>query len=187
MAVTFAFAETRGGELRKVAFEAVTAARQAADASGGGEVHALVLGAPGIASKAEALGRYGADVIVVVEHAGLERYNPEVAAATAAERLRAGQYRAAFFSASAEGRALRLMMSEPGADAPAQSVAGIAEPHRVFRTMAEIEVIVTGHRRVDLTHDDGVSRVLRHEVCQFIGMHQRFAEVCLQRRIALFH
>ena len=106
MAVTFAFAETRGGELRKVAFEAVTAARQAADASGGGEVHALVLGAPGIAAKAEALGRYGADVIVVVEHAGLERYNPEVAAATAAEQLRAGQYRAAFFSASAEGRDL---------------------------------------------------------------------------------
>ncbi len=106
MAVTFAFAETRGGELRKVAFETVTAARQAADASGGGEVHALVLDAPGIASKAEALGRYGADVIVVVEHAGLERYNAEVAAATAAERLRAGQYRAAFFSASAEGRDL---------------------------------------------------------------------------------
>jgi electron transfer flavoprotein alpha subunit len=106
MAVMFAFAETRGGELRKVAFEAVTAARHAADATGGGEVHALVLGAPGIASKAEELGRYGADVIVVVEHAGLERYNPEVAAATAAERLRAGQYRAAFFSASAEGRDL---------------------------------------------------------------------------------
>ena len=102
----FAFAETRGGELRKVAFEAVTAARHAADVSGGGEVHALVLGAPGIASKAEALGRYGADVIVVVEHAGLERYDPEVASATAAERLRAGHYRAAFFSASAEGRDL---------------------------------------------------------------------------------
>jgi electron transfer flavoprotein alpha subunit len=106
MAVMFAFAETRGGELRKVAFEAVTAARHAADASGGGEVHALVLGAPGIASKAEALGRYGADVIVVVEHAGLERYDPEVASGTAAERLRAGHYRAAFFSASAEGRDL---------------------------------------------------------------------------------
>ncbi|MEP6688923.1 MAG: electron transfer flavoprotein subunit alpha/FixB family protein, partial [Gemmatimonadales bacterium] len=106
MGTTFAFAETRGGELRKVAFETVTAARQAADATGGGEVHALVLDAPGMASKAEALGRYGADVIIVVEHAGLERYNPETAGATAAERLRAGQYRAAFFSASAEGRDL---------------------------------------------------------------------------------
>jgi electron transfer flavoprotein alpha subunit len=106
MATTFAFAETRGGELRKVAFEAVTAARQAADASGGGEVHALTLGAPGLAAKAGALGRYGADVVTVVEHPALERYSPEVAAATAAERLKAGSYRAAFFAASAEGRDL---------------------------------------------------------------------------------
>ena len=106
MATMFAFAESRSGELRKVAFEAVTAARQAADATGGGEVHALLLGAPGIAAKAEALGRYGADVVIVVEHAGFEHYNAEVAAATAAERLRGAQYRAAFFAASAEGRDL---------------------------------------------------------------------------------
>jgi electron transfer flavoprotein alpha subunit len=46
MADMFAFAEARGGELRKVAFEAVAAARRAADATGGGQVHALVVGAP---------------------------------------------------------------------------------------------------------------------------------------------
>jgi electron transfer flavoprotein alpha subunit len=106
MATTFAFAESRSGELRKVAFEAVTAARQAAEASGGGEVHALVLGAPGIAGRAAELGRYGADVVTVVEHPALERYSPEVAAATAAERIKAGDYRAAFFPASAQGRDL---------------------------------------------------------------------------------
>ncbi|MDQ3136094.1 MAG: electron transfer flavoprotein subunit alpha/FixB family protein, partial [Gemmatimonadota bacterium] len=106
MAATFAFAESRNGELRKVGFEAVTAARQAADASGGNEVHALVIGAPGIAAQADALGRYGADVVFAVEHAALERYSPEVVAATAAERIRVGQYRAAFFSASAQGRDL---------------------------------------------------------------------------------
>jgi electron transfer flavoprotein alpha subunit len=106
MANTFAYAESRDGTLRKVAFEAVTAARQAADASGGGEVHALLLDAPGIAAKAGELGRYGADVVVVVEDPGLARYNPEAAAATAAERLRAGGYRAAFFPASAQGRDL---------------------------------------------------------------------------------
>jgi len=106
MADMFAFAEARGGELRKVAFEAVAAARQAADATGGGQVHALVMGAPGIASKIEALGRFGADQVTVVEHAGLERYAPEAFAATAAERIKAGSYRAAFFSASAEGRDL---------------------------------------------------------------------------------
>jgi electron transfer flavoprotein alpha subunit len=42
----------------------------------------------------------------VVEHAGLERYNPEVYSTTVAERIRSGQYRAAFFTASAEGRDL---------------------------------------------------------------------------------
>ncbi len=106
MATTFAFAESRDGALRKVAFETVTAARKAADAAGGGEVHALVLGAPGIAAKAEALGRYGADLVVAVEDPALGRYSPEVFAATAAERLRAGAFRAAFFPASAQGRDL---------------------------------------------------------------------------------
>ena len=106
MATMFAFAETRGGELRKVAFEAVTAARQAADASGGGEVHALIIGAPGIAAKAEALGRYGADVVIVVEHAASSATVPKRSPPRAAERLRAGDYRAAFFPASAEGRDL---------------------------------------------------------------------------------
>ena len=61
-----------------MALEAVTAARKAADASGGGEVHALLIGAPGIAARAAELGKYGADVVVVVEHAGLERYSAEV-------------------------------------------------------------------------------------------------------------
>jgi electron transfer flavoprotein alpha subunit len=106
MATTFAFAESRGGALRKVAFEAVTAARQAADQSGGGEVHALVAGPAGIAARAEELGRYGADLVVVLEDDALERYSPEVLAATAAERLRAGSYRAAFFPGSAQGRDL---------------------------------------------------------------------------------
>ncbi len=106
MATMLAFAESRGGELRKVAFEAVTAARLAADASGGGEVHALLVGAPGLSARAGELGRYGADVVTVMEHAGLERYSPEVYAATAAKRLRSGNYRAAFFSASAQGRDL---------------------------------------------------------------------------------
>ena len=106
MATTFAFAESRDGNLRKVAFEAVTAARRAADDSGGGDVHALLLGTPGIAAKAEELGRYGADVVVVVEDEDLAKYNPEAFAATAAGQLRGGSYRAGFFPASAQGRDL---------------------------------------------------------------------------------
>ena len=106
MPAILAFAESRGGELRKVALETVTAARHAADSSGGGEVHALLIGGPGIAARAATLGRHGADVVIVVEHAALDRYNPEAFAATVAERLRAGGYRAGLFSASAEGRDL---------------------------------------------------------------------------------
>jgi electron transfer flavoprotein alpha subunit len=106
MASTFAFAESRGGELRSVAAETVTAARRIADATGGGEVHVLVMGAPGIAAKAESLKRFGADVITVVEHAALERYSPEVFAATTAAQIRARDHRAVFFPASAEGRDL---------------------------------------------------------------------------------
>jgi electron transfer flavoprotein alpha subunit len=106
MADTFAFAELRAGSPRKVALEAVTAARAAADATGGGEVHALVLGGPGASGAAVPLARYGADVVYVVEHPALAQGNAEVFAATAAARLKAGDYRAGFFSASAQGRDL---------------------------------------------------------------------------------
>jgi electron transfer flavoprotein alpha subunit len=106
MANVFAFAESRGAEIRKVGLEAVTAARMLADKSGGGEVHALVLGPPGIAGKAAQLGQFGADVVVVVEHPALANYSPEAAAATAADRIKAGGYRAAVFSTTAQGRDL---------------------------------------------------------------------------------
>ena len=64
MANVFAFAESRGGALRSVALEVVTAARAAADATGGGEVHAMLIGAPGIGQMVEALGKTGADVVL---------------------------------------------------------------------------------------------------------------------------
>ena len=103
---TLAVVELRGSALRKVSFEVVTAARTAADASGGGEVHALAIGGAGTSGVVGELGRVGADRIAVVEHPALERYSPEVFTATAAARIRAGGYRAVFFSASAQGRDL---------------------------------------------------------------------------------
>ena len=106
MANVFAFVETRGTDVRKVGLEAVTAARMLAEKSGGGEVHALLLGPPGIAAKAAQVGQYGADTVIVVEHAGLANYSPEVATATAADRIKSGGYRAAVFSTSAQGRDL---------------------------------------------------------------------------------
>jgi electron transfer flavoprotein alpha subunit len=106
MANVFAFVETRGTDVRKVGLEAVTAARMLAEKSGGGEVHALLVGPPGLAARAAQVGKYGADAVVVVEHAGLANYSPEVATATAADRIKSGGYRAAVFSTSAQGRDL---------------------------------------------------------------------------------
>src|SRR5687768_8873980 len=105
MANVLAYAESRGGELRKVALEAVTGARTLADAEGG-EVHALLIGGPGISSKAAQLAEHGADVVLVVEHPGLVNHSAEVAAATAAARAKDGGYAAVVFSASAQGKDL---------------------------------------------------------------------------------
>ncbi len=106
MANVFAFVESRNGEVRKAGLEAVSAARMLADQTGGGEVHALVAGAPGIAGQAPRLAEVGADVVLVVEHPALAQYNPEALSATVAERIRGGGYRAAVFSATSQGKDL---------------------------------------------------------------------------------
>jgi electron transfer flavoprotein alpha subunit len=106
MANVLVFAETRNGELRKLALEAVTAARALADATGGGEVHALLAGAAGIGSKAPQLATHGADVVIVVESADFAQFARESLAATIADRARAGAYRAVVLGFSAQGRDL---------------------------------------------------------------------------------
>ena len=99
-----AFAEARGGELRKVAFEAITLARSLAGADG--EVHAILVGASGVGAKSASLGAHGAATVFVTEHAAFANYNPEATAALVSERARAGGYRAVVFSASAQGKDL---------------------------------------------------------------------------------
>ncbi len=104
MANILAFSETRLGELRRAGLETVTAARKVADATGG-QVHAVLAGAPGVAQHAAKLAAHGADVVLVMEHDAFANYNPEALAATLAPRLGTG-YRAAFFAASAIGHDL---------------------------------------------------------------------------------
>jgi len=106
MANVLVFAEVRGGDLRKVALEAVTAGRALADLSGGGSVHALLAGDAGIGDKAESLAQHGADSVLLLEHAGFAMYNPEALAATVAQLLGSGIYGYALFSATAQGRDL---------------------------------------------------------------------------------
>ena len=99
------FAESRGTELRKVALEAVTAARALADAGGGGEVHAVLAGPPGVAAKAPQLGQHGADVVFVCEHAGFATYAREALSATMAAKAKEG-YRVVVLPFSSQGRDL---------------------------------------------------------------------------------
>ena len=106
MSNVLVFAETRGDALRKVALEAVTAARRLADATGGGEVHALVAGPPGVAARADQLGQYGADVVIAVEHPALATFARESIAETIAARARGASYRVVMLPFSAQGRDL---------------------------------------------------------------------------------
>jgi electron transfer flavoprotein alpha subunit len=106
MANVLVFAETRANALRKVALEAVTAARALADASGGGEVHAIVAGTPGVGSAAEQLGRHGADVVAVVEHPSFTNFDREAVASSIAARAKSGSYRAVVLGFSSQGRDL---------------------------------------------------------------------------------
>jgi len=104
MANILVFAESRGTALRKVALEATTAARALADSTGGGEVHALLVGPPGVAALAEQLGRFGADVALVAENPQLAEVDCEVVAATLAARAKTSSYRAVVLGFSAQGR-----------------------------------------------------------------------------------
>jgi len=104
MANVLVFAETRGGELRKVATEAVSVGRRLADATGGGEVHAFAAGPPGTAQKIQPLGSYGADVVIAVEHPAFATFERESITATIAARAKSATYRAIVLGFSAQGR-----------------------------------------------------------------------------------
>src|SRR5260221_124727 len=107
------WAESRGGELRKVALEAVTAARRLAGATGGGEVHVVLAGPPGIAARSTDLATHGADVIFLVEAPELATFAREALAATIVGRARAGEYRAVLLGFSAQGRDLGPRIAAP--------------------------------------------------------------------------
>lgn len=105
MANILVLAEVRGGELRKVALEALTAARTLADAAGG-EVHAILTGAAGIGARAAMLATHGADLVLVTEHASFTLYNGEALTALIVARAQSEAYLAVVFSASVHGREL---------------------------------------------------------------------------------
>src|SRR5439155_1780075 len=68
--------------------------------------HAVVAGPPGVGQRAEALGRFGADVVLAIEHPALTSFARETIAATIAARAKTGSYRAVVLGFSAQGRDL---------------------------------------------------------------------------------
>ena len=103
MANVLAVLEQRGGVLKQVALEALTAARQLADPSGG-SVDALVLGPTGM--DVSELGKFGADQIIVGEGDGLSLYQPDYYAAATVKQARSGAYGAVLMAATALGKDL---------------------------------------------------------------------------------
>jgi electron transfer flavoprotein alpha subunit len=100
MANVLAVLEQRGGTLKRVSHETLTAARTVADASGA-EVHALVIGAPGV--PLDELGGFGADKVLVAADPSLADYQADRYAAVAAG---AGEYGAVIIAATAMGKDL---------------------------------------------------------------------------------
>lgn len=105
MAGIFAFAESRDGELRKVAQEVVTAARTLADALGT-EVHAVVLGGEGTGAAAGELGRFGADKVFVGESGAFSHYSAEGFTTVVVNFIKEHGCDAALFPATSLGRDL---------------------------------------------------------------------------------
>jgi electron transfer flavoprotein alpha subunit len=97
------YVEARAGALKKSAAEVVTAGRALADALGG-TLTALVVGAGGEA--ATALGRHGADRVLLAEGQALARYALETHGAALEAALAQVAPRAALLAASVVGKEL---------------------------------------------------------------------------------
>ena len=102
MAAILAITETRGGALRKVSLEVLTAARRLAD-SMSATVDALVLGATPLPD-ADQLGLYGADRVLLATSVDFANYSPDGYAATIAAEART--HEAVIFAATATGKDL---------------------------------------------------------------------------------
>jgi electron transfer flavoprotein alpha subunit len=95
-----AILEQRGGTLKKVSHETLTAARHLADGLNG-EVHALLIGAAG--GSGDGLGTFGADKVLLAADEGLRDYQADRYAAVAAS---AGDYPVVVIAATALGKDL---------------------------------------------------------------------------------
>ncbi len=100
------FLEQREGEIKKTSYEAVATARRLADAAGGGQVTAVLVGKAGADATAADAGAFGADRVWFVAHDAFARYQPEgYAAAVVAAQAKANAG-LVLFAAGAMGKDL---------------------------------------------------------------------------------
>ena len=105
MSDVLAVLEQRDGALRKVSHEVVTGGRRLADALGSGTVNALVVAA-GTVRGTDAVGGFGADKVITLTNPAFGSYAPEGYARAIVDWVKAGDYRAVVFAASAAGKDL---------------------------------------------------------------------------------
>ncbi|MDQ0062425.1 electron transfer flavoprotein subunit alpha/FixB family protein [Paenibacillus harenae] len=98
------FAESRSGSLRRVALEALGAARRLAGADG--EVHAVLASFGGAAEEAAALAARGADVVHIADDPSLRAYAPEAYIAAIGAAIAAVRPDALLLGHTAMGREL---------------------------------------------------------------------------------
>jgi len=103
------FAEQRDGEIRKVSYEVVSEGRRLADAMGQ-ELTALLLGS-NIKAKAETLGHYGADKVLVADDPRLETYTTDAYVEVIAELVKANDPAVFIMGASVQGKDLAARLA----------------------------------------------------------------------------
>jgi electron transfer flavoprotein alpha subunit len=103
VSVILVVAETRGGQTRVPAHEAVAAARELADAKQS-EVVAVACGAQ--LSGLEALGAFGADKVLAIDDEALSLYQPDLYAAAIVQAIQKTNPRAVLFTGTSTGRDL---------------------------------------------------------------------------------
>jgi electron transfer flavoprotein alpha subunit len=102
-------AEQRDGEIRKITYEIISEGRRLADALGQ-ELTAVLLGS-NIKDKAETLGQYGADKVLVADDPRLDPYTTGAYSAVIAQLVQANEPAVLLLGASAQGKDLSARLS----------------------------------------------------------------------------
>jgi len=106
----FVFAEVKDGNIKKVAYELLTAGRKAADQTG--EELAGVLFGKGVASLAGSLGEYGADKVYVADDDKLAQYTTDAYSKVLADLIKEKDPSTVLFGCTVQGRDLAAKVAQ---------------------------------------------------------------------------